>query len=63
MFYIVRKQVGSRVFSAYFEHWENAEKFMLKDVEDGKRAGLVSGIKKYRRFLPDKGFEEYNILE
>lgn len=60
-FTICRKRVGDRVHSLYFESWLNAEKWMLQDVQAGKYLGLWGEVKKERRFLPAKGFEEYNI--
>lgn len=53
--------VEDRPSSTYFESWRNAEKFMLQDVEAGRKMGLWSGIKTDRRFLPAKGFAEYTV--
>lgn len=60
-FYIVRKVVGDRVHSTYFESWCNAERCMLQDVDAGRKMGLWGEIKTDRRFLPAKGFEEYTM--
>lgn len=60
-FYIVRKVVGDRVSSTYFESWFNAEKYMKQDVEAGRKMGLWGEIETDRRFLPAKGFEEYTM--
>lgn len=55
MFTIFTKNVGGRSFDMYFQSWENAEKFVQKDIKDCKENGFTI-TEKNIGFNAEKGF-------
>lgn len=55
MFHALLKDVDGRRSYRYFNNWDNAEKAMLKDVEDIKQSFSAREVLNLDYFKADKG--------